>query len=86
MSNRWYVHLQGPDDLIPADGMLDAMRKAHADNASVLTFLEERSHSIGPHTPFSWAIPIMPGDETTAHITDDEDDPEDTDGDCRDVP
>lgn len=73
MSNRWYVHIQGPDDLEPADGMLDAMQKAARINYGNLAYLEDRDRKVTKFTPLVWAIPIMPGDETTAHITDDED-------------
>lgn len=73
MSNRWYVHIQGPDDLVLADGMLDAMQKAALINTANVAYLENRGKPVTEFTPLCWAIPIMPGDETTAHITDDED-------------
>lgn len=71
MSKLWWVHIQGPDDLIEADGMLDAMRKAHANNAVMLQHLETRGTPVTEYSPLVWATPIRPGDETTAHITDD---------------
>lgn len=71
MSDRWYVHVQGPDDLIPADGMLDAMQKAHATNAQMLDYLQQKKTKGSKYAPLVWAVPVMPGDPTTAHITDD---------------
>lgn len=71
MSKRWYVHIQGPDDMEPAEGMLDAMQKAHAFNTGAVRWLEVRSDE-RPYAPLVWAIPIRPGDPATAHITDDE--------------
>jgi hypothetical protein len=67
---RWYVHVQGPDDLIPADGMLDAMRKAARINSENVSYLEGRGRPVTAFTPLSWAVPVRPGDPVTAHITD----------------
>lgn len=78
MSNRWYVHIQGSDDLTPAEGegLVGATIHAHKINEATLEYLAARAGEGRPvteYTPLVWAIPIMPGDKATAHITDDED-------------
>lgn len=52
--------------------MLDAMQKASMINMANLAYLKNRGRPVTEFTPLVWAIPIMPGDPTTAHITDNE--------------
>lgn len=58
-SEKWVVHVLGPDDVLPATGMLDAFRQAHAINAEALApdgyyggAVEDR-----PFMTYVWAVP-----------------------------
>jgi hypothetical protein len=55
----WVVHVLGPDDVLPAAGMLDAVRQAHAINAASIEpggyygdATEDR-----PYMTYVWAVP-----------------------------
>ena len=55
---KWVVHHIGPDDVFPADGMLDAIKKAHAinkghiENGGYFDTAVER-----PYMTFGFAVP-----------------------------
>jgi hypothetical protein len=55
----WVVHVTGPDDILPADGMLDAIRQAHAINESAVGPGGYYGEATGdrPFMTFVWAVP-----------------------------
>ena len=55
----WIVHVSGPDDVLPADGMLDAIRQAHAINESAVGpggYYGEATED-RPFMTLVWAVP-----------------------------
>lgn len=56
MSSSWQVHVIGPDDLLPAASMLDAMRMSAAINQTTVTNLAK-----GYTDTYLWAVPVPPG-------------------------
>lgn len=56
---KWAVHVQGPDDVLPATGRLDAMVQAQQINATSLDLLAASNDD--PMYPFVWATPIREG-------------------------
>lgn len=56
----WFLHIVGPDDLIPKIDELTALREANALNAHIEK--ERRQHANDPNWPFSIAIVRTAGD------------------------
>jgi hypothetical protein len=56
----WCVHIQGPDDVLPAESRLDAMRQAMGLNAAILQELERVNDD--EYYPTMWAIPMRRSD------------------------
>lgn len=54
MSDKWIVHIVGPDDVIPKTDELDALRSANAVNIAIER--ERRSHVNDPNYPFAIAL------------------------------
>lgn len=55
----WVVHVKGPDDILPADGMLDAIRQAHAINEATVgpDGYYGRATEDRPLMTYVWAVP-----------------------------
>lgn len=51
----WEVHVLGPDDIIAADGYVDARKQAHEINAAVMEL------AFNEHSPLVWASPVPKG-------------------------
>jgi hypothetical protein len=55
----WVVHVKGPDDVLPADGMLDAIRQAHAINEEAVG--PDGYYGLAtvdrPFMTYVWAVP-----------------------------
>lgn len=64
MKNVWQVHVLGPDDIIPMDSEIQALRQANALNCFISS--SRQAHVNDPHYPWSMAIverdgaPYMP--------------------------
>jgi hypothetical protein len=56
----WCVHVQGPDDVLPAESRLDAMRQAMGLNATSLQIITETEDD--EYYPTMWAIPMRRAD------------------------
>lgn len=50
------VHVLGPDSILAADDLSDAMRKAHEINSSLVASLP-----LSPFDPHTWAVPVPEG-------------------------
>lgn len=66
MSNEstWCVHIQGPDDVLPARDRIDAMRQAQEINAASLVMLLDNENN--EYYPTMWAVPIRRSDLYTS--------------------
>ena len=55
----WVVHVQGPDDVLPATGMLDAIRQAHSINECAVSAggYYGKATEDRPFMTLVWAIP-----------------------------
>ena len=58
----WCVHVQGPDDVLPAGSRHDAMRQAHALNAAFVEAIGSEDAALSAYYPTAWAIPIPRAD------------------------
>ena len=59
--SEWCVHVTGPDDVLPARDILDAVRQAHAINEGNVGpggyYSPERAPEPRPHMTLGWAVP-----------------------------
>lgn len=58
MSEKWHVHVIGPDDLIPVRNQLEAVNLAHRLNGQISSALN--LDGVSEHTPYCWAVPVPP--------------------------
>lgn len=56
----WCVHIQGPDDVLPAASRLDAMKQAMELNAASLA--EVTRVNDDEYYPTMWAVPVRRAD------------------------
>lgn len=57
--SEWCVHVIGPDDVLPARDLLDAVRQAHAINAAAVDpggYYGDASEA-RPFMTLAWAVP-----------------------------
>jgi hypothetical protein len=54
MSNKWQVHIVGPDDIIPYEDELAALREANALNRHMER--KRREYANDPNYPYSIAL------------------------------
>lgn len=55
-SDKWYVHIVGPDDVIEKADELDALRSANAVNIEIEG--DRRGHANDPNYPFAIALAV----------------------------
>lgn len=55
----WVVHVLGPDDVLPAADVLDAVRRAHELNASAVDYVRRHGRT---SAPLFWAVPKRASD------------------------
>lgn len=58
--STWCIHLQGPDDLLPATSRIDAVRRAHEINEATVSYPEILDEE-GIY-PTVWAVPARRAD------------------------
>lgn len=57
-TSTWCVHVQGPDDVLPAADRHDAMRKAHELNAAMVDHIQHETPELAAYYPTCWAVPM----------------------------
>ena len=57
--STWCVHIQGPDDVLPAADRHDAMRQAHALNAVYVANIEHENPALAEFYPCVWAVATL---------------------------
>jgi hypothetical protein len=62
--STWCVHIQGPDDVLPAESRLAAMKAAMALNAASLAEITRVNDD--EYYPTMWAVPIRRSDLYTS--------------------
>lgn len=72
-SSVWAVNILGPDDVLPALNRLDAHRRAHKANETLVWLEENRQPDpkLEPYLPIVWAVPFRqdaPEDVTLAEV------------------
>lgn len=64
VTDKWYVHIVGPDDVIEKSSEIDALRSANAVNVTIER--ERRGHANDPNWPFAMALAVRSQEETDA--------------------
>jgi hypothetical protein len=57
--STWCVHVHGPDDVLPAADRHDAMRQAHALNASFIDHIASENPELSDYYPCMWAVATL---------------------------